>query len=162
VADPTPAFPFGHGLSYTTFEYADLHLDERPAGGAPLEVPTDGSVDVSLTVRNTGDRDGAEVVQLYLHDPVASVVRPVRQLVGFARVPLAPGASARVTFDLHTDRTSFTGRDLRRIVEAGDLALQVGASSEDLRLEGRVRLTGPERTVGVDRVLTTPVEVTPV
>ena len=90
---------------------------------------------------------------------MASVVRPVRQLLGYARVPLAAGAAARVTFSLHTDRTSFTGRDLRRIVEAGDLVLHVGASSKDLRLEGRIRLTGPDRVVGADRVLTTPVEV---
>ena len=159
-ADPTPVFPFGHGLSYTSFEYGDLALDDAAPGEAPLEVPTDGSVRVSCTVRNTGDREGAEIVQLYLSDPVASVVRPVRQLLGFARVPLAAGASARVAFDVHTDRTSFTGRDLQRRVEAGELVLSVGASSEDLRSTARLRLTGPDRVVGADRVLTTPVEVT--
>ena len=154
-ADPTPAFPFGYGLSYTTFELTDLAVDAE-------ELPTDGSLTVSATVRNTGARDGAHVVQLYLHDPVASVVRPVRQLTGFARVELAAGEAARVSFSVHADRTSFTGRDMTRIVEAGDLVVQVGSSSEDLPLQATVRLTGPTRVVGADRVLSTPVEVTAV
>ena len=111
-ADPTPCFPFGHGLSYTSFEHTDLSADTP-------QLPTDGEVTLACTVRNTGSRRGADVVQLYLHDPVASVVRPVQQLVGFARVELDAGAAARVTFRLHADRTSFTGRDLGRVVEPG-------------------------------------------
>jgi hypothetical protein len=160
-ADPTPAFPFGHGLSYTRFDYTDLRIDDAPAGGQPAEVPTDGRLEIACTVANTGGRAGSEVVQLYLEDPVASVVRPVRQLIGFARVDLAADASAEVRFSVHTDRTSFTGRDLQRVVEAGELAFRVGSSSEDLRLSACVRLTGPDRVVGPERVLTTPVEVTP-
>jgi beta-xylosidase len=156
-ADPTPLFPFGHGLSYTSFEWSDLAVRGAPDGAWP----TDGAVTVSCTVRNTGARSGADIVQLYLHDPVASVVRPVRQLVGFARVPLEAGAAAQVSFTVHADRTSFTGRDLQRVVETGDVILQLGASSEDLRLTAPLRLTGGERVVGADRVLTTPVEVTP-
>jgi beta-xylosidase len=155
AADPTPCFPFGHGLSYTRFEWSELEVSGDGSWA------TDGAVTVSCTVRNTGGREGVDVVQLYLHDPVASVVRPVRQLVGFARVPLAAGAAARVTFTVHADRTSFTGRDLQRVVECGDVVLQLGASSEDLRLEAPLRLTGGDRVVGPDRVLTTPVEVTP-
>ncbi len=153
-ADPTPAFPFGHGLGYTTVEYSGLEV-------SATSWPTGGELRVSCTVRNTGGRDGAEVVQLYLSDPVASVVQPVRRLVGFARVELAAGAAARVSFRLHADRASFTGRDLRRVVEAGEVALAVGASSEDLRLRATVHLTGPDRVVGVERVLTTPVTVEP-
>ena len=102
--DPTPAFPFGHGLSYTTFDVRGLRRR------TPTRSPTDGEVEVSCVVRNTGDRAGAEVVQLYLADPVAQVTRPVTQLAGFARVALEPGAQARVAFRLHADRTSFTGR----------------------------------------------------
>ncbi|GAB3324908.1 glycoside hydrolase family 3 N-terminal domain-containing protein [Geodermatophilus aquaeductus] len=153
-ADPTPAFPFGHGLTYTTVEYSGLEVSGQ-------RWPTDGELTVSCTVRNTGGRDGAEVVQLYLSDPVASVVQPLRRLVGFARVELAAGAGARVSFRLHADRASFTGRDLRRVVEAGEVQLAVGASSEDLRLRATVQLTGPDRVVGADRVLSTPVEVAP-
>jgi len=150
--DPSPAYPFGHGLSYTTFELSDF------AGGA--EFPADGEVEVSCLVRNTGDRSGAEVVQLYLHDPVASVTRPVRQLVGFARVELEAGAATEVTFRLHADRTSFTGRDGKRVVETGEVVLQVGNSSEDIRWEHSVQVTGEPRVVGHDRVLVTPVTTT--
>ena len=152
VVDPTPLFAFGHGLSYTTFEYAGLELS---AG----EVPTDGEVRVSCTVRNTGLVAGAEVVQLYLGDPVSSVVRPVQWLAGFARAALEPGEAARVTFRLHADRTSFTGQDLTRIVEPGTITVTVGGSSDDLPLTGSFTLTGPIRTVGIDRVLDTPVSV---
>ncbi|MFC8904636.1 glycoside hydrolase family 3 N-terminal domain-containing protein, partial [Micromonospora sp. NPDC057140] len=111
--DPTPAFPFGHGLSYTTFEWSDAGVrgvDDAPAADAGrLDWAVDGEVEVDVTVRNTGTRAGAEVVQLYLHDPVAQTTRPVVRLVGYARVPLAPGESARVTFLVPADVTSFTG-----------------------------------------------------
>ena len=85
--DPTPAFPFGHGLSYTSFSYENLRVSE-------VEVDTAGSVELTVTVRNTGARDGHEVVQLYAADPVASVTRPVTQLIGFARVRLDAGEPA--------------------------------------------------------------------
>lgn len=156
--DPSPRWPFGHGLSYTAFEYGDLRLDDAAADGVG-EVATDGSVRVSCTVRNIGDRAGAEVVQLYLHDPVASVVRPVRQLLGYARVALAAGAASRVEFDVHLDRTSFTGRNLRRIVEPGRIELQVGSSSRDIHLTAALDVVGEVREVGFDRVLSTPVRV---
>jgi beta-xylosidase len=150
--DPTPLFAFGHGLSYTTFGYEDLELSAE-------QVPTDGGVGISCTVRNTGPVAGTEVVQLYLTDPVASVVRPVRWLAGFSRVTLAPGESARVTFRLHADRTAFAGRDGTRIVEPGAIAVAVGGASDDLPLAGEFTLTGPVRAVDAGRVLTTPVSV---
>ncbi|MFC6568069.1 glycoside hydrolase family 3 N-terminal domain-containing protein [Actinoplanes utahensis] len=150
--DPTPLFAFGHGRSYTTFAVDDLRI---PA----TRVPTDGEFTVTVRVSNTGDRDGAEVVQLYLSDPVATVTRPVIQLAGFQRVELAAGAAADVTFRVHTDRTAFTGRDLRRIVEPGELRVLVGTSAADLPCAGVVELTGPVRRAGADRVLSTPVEV---
>jgi beta-glucosidase len=152
AVDPTPQFPFGHGLSYTAFEYADLELSAD-------EMSTGGEVSISFTVRNTGDRPGAEVVQLYLADPVAQVARPVIQLAGLARVPLDTGQRARVSFRLHADRTSFTGIDLRRVVEPGTIDVMIGASSEDVRLRSAVVLTGEPRIVGPDRVLVTPVDV---
>ena len=152
TVDPTPLFAFGHGLSYTAFEYSGLEL-------SAYEVPTDGAVQVSCTVRNAGSVAGTEVVQLYLGDPVATVVRPVRWLAGFARAALEPGEAARVTFRLHADRTSFTGQGLTKIVEPGTITVTVGGSSDDLPLTGSFTLTGPVRTVGIDRVLDTPVSV---
>ncbi|MEV5711319.1 glycoside hydrolase family 3 N-terminal domain-containing protein [Actinoallomurus sp. NPDC052274] len=151
--DPTPLFPFGHGLTWTRFAYDALEVDPSAA--------TDGTVRVTATVRNTGDRPGTEVVQLYLGDPVASVVRPARWLAGWARVRLEPGAAARVEFTVHADRTSFTDLGLRRVVEPGRVDVAVGGSSADLPLRGSFTLTGPERVLGPDRVLTVPVEVTP-
>jgi beta-xylosidase len=155
--DPTPLYPFGHGLSYTTFAW-------EAGPPAPSEIPTDGSADVEVVVRNTGDRDGAEVVQLYLHDPVAQTTRPQAQLIGYARVPLAAGAAARVRFRFHTDLASFTGVGGQRIVEPGDVELRFAASSaaHDVRHTVRLRLTGPERACGHDRVLHCDTEVAPV
>lgn len=158
AADPRPLYPFGHGLTWTRFDYADLSV--TAVGGGDGAVPTDGAVQVTATVTNVGERAGTEVVQLYLSDPVASVVRPVRQLAGWARVRLDPGQSAGVAFTVHADRTSFTGRDLRRIVEPGEIKVAVGPSSSDLPLRGSFDLTGPERTLSLDRVLTVPAEVT--
>lgn len=154
TVDPTPLFPFGYGASYTTFQVDDLRISDT-------EVPTDGEFTVSVRVRNTGSRAGAEVVQLYLHDVVAQVTRPVRQLAGFARVRLDPGAAARVQFRMHADRTAFTGRKLQRVVEPGDVEILVGTSSADLPNRGKVRLTGPLRVVGHDRRLVTPVDLGP-
>jgi beta-glucosidase len=150
--DPEPLFPFGHGLSYTSFEVADLDLSAD-------RIPPDGTVEVSVTVANTGERPGAEVVQLYLSDHVAQVTRPVRELVGFARVDLEPGRSRRVTFHLHADRTSFTGADHRRVVEPGMFTLAVGTSSEDLPQSAELTVEGELRVLDGPRVLTTPVTV---
>jgi beta-glucosidase-like glycosyl hydrolase len=152
--DPTPLFPFGHGAAYTSFEVDDLRISDA-------EVATDGEFTVSVRVRNTGDRAGVEVVQLYLHDVLAQVTRPVKQLAGFARVRLDPGAATQVQFRVHADRTAFTGRELRRIVEPGDVEVFVGTSAADLPCRGAVRLTGPVRVVGHDRRLVTPVDVSP-
>lgn len=150
--DPRPLYPFGFGTSYTTFEVGDLAVSAE-------EVAADASLEISATVRNTGDRDGAEVVQLYLGDPQASVVRPLKQLVGYAKVWLSAGESKRVTFDVHADRTSFTGVDYTRIVEPGVIDVMVGTSSEDLPLTGRFTITGETRVVPEGRVLTTPVRI---
>ena len=157
--DPTPLFAFGHGLSYTSFGYSDLVITPADNGGGPGEIATDGTVVISCTVRNTGDRTGTEVVQLYLSDPVAQVVRPVRWLAGFARVPLDPGQARRVSFRLHADRAAFTGRDGTRVVEPGEIRVAVGGASDQLPLQGSFTLTGPERAVGAARVLETPAEI---
>jgi beta-glucosidase-like glycosyl hydrolase len=153
--DPTPLFPFGHGLSYTAYDYSDLQLSTH-------RVATDGELSLSVTVGNTGDRAGEETVQLYLHDVQAQVTRPVLELAGFTRVALAPGERARVTFTLHADRTAFTGLGLRRIVEPGEIEIFVGRSADDLPCTGSFTLTGPVREVGPDRVLSAPVTITPI
>jgi beta-glucosidase len=94
-----------------------------------------------------------EVVQVYLHDPVAEVARPVHQLVAWARVDLAPGQAGTARFGLHADLTSYTGRAGERIVEPGDVELLVGASSSDIRSRVQLTMDGPRRVVGHDRVL---------
>jgi len=106
------------------------------------------------------ERDGVEVVQLYLHDPVASVVRPVQRLIGYARVALPAGACARVAFTVPADVTSFTGRDGRRIVEPGALELRLAASSSDARAALPLTLTGGVRSVDHTRRLHYDVQVT--
>jgi beta-glucosidase len=152
--DPTALFPFGHGLSYTTYAYTDLELSTP-------DIPTDGELRLTATVRNTGARAGEEIVQLYLHDVQAQVTRPLRQLAGFTRVTLKPGQAARVAFTVHADRTAYTGIDLRLLVEPGDIEIFVGGSATTLPLTATFRMTGPNREVGHDRVLTTPATVTP-
>ncbi|MDT0443933.1 beta-xylosidase/alpha-l-arabinosidase [Streptomyces johnsoniae] len=153
--DPTPLYPFGHGLSYTSFAWEDASADAT-------ELSTDGGTTVRLTVTNTGALAGTEVVQLYLHDPVARVTRPVNRLIGYTRVTLEPGRSAEVRLGFHADLTAYTLAPGERIVEPGALELRLAASSEDIRHTVPVTLTGPERRVGLDRRLRCPVTVHPV
>ncbi|MFJ8634493.1 glycoside hydrolase family 3 N-terminal domain-containing protein [Streptomyces sp. NPDC093568] len=150
--DPTPLYAFGHGRSYTTFEWEDFQ-------GTATEITTDGTHDLSLTVRNRGELAGAEVVQLYLHDPVASVTRPDVRLIGYQRVDLAPGEARRVTFHFHADLSSFTDRSGRRVVEPGVLELRVAGSSTEVRHTESLELTGPVRELGPDRRLRCEAEV---
>ncbi|WP_431230265.1 glycoside hydrolase family 3 N-terminal domain-containing protein [Paenarthrobacter nicotinovorans] len=150
--DPSPLYGFGHGLSYTSFELSD-HQSSVPA------MSTSDSVTVSCTVTNTGLRDGAEVVQLYLEDPVGEVVRPVRELIGYARVELPAGASSEVEFVVHADRTSFTGLDLQRVVTPGLVKLHVSTSCASDAATHEVILHGPRRVVGFEREMLTPVRV---
>jgi len=156
--DPTPLYPFGYGLSYTAFAWDGVRVDGATHDpDQPVEVPTDGAVTVSMTVHNIGDRAGADVVQLYLHDPVAQVTRPVVRLIGYARVALAPGQSRRVDFRVHADLSAYTGLAGTRVVEPGALELRVARSSADVAHTVALRLVGDERRVGTDRQLTTEV-----
>ena len=150
--DPTPAFPFGHGLTYTSFDYDNLHAN-------PVELDTAGSVELTVRVRNTGAREGDEVVQLYAADPVASVTRPITQLVGFVRVRLAPAASAEVSFIVHTDRLSFTGRTMERIVEPGEVLFRVGTAGTTFAGPVAVQVSGSRRMIRGERIMDTPVTV---
>jgi beta-glucosidase len=121
-SDITPLFPFGHGLSYTSFRYGDVRV-------APAQIPADGVSEVSVEVTNAGDRAGDEVVQLYIHDRVASVTRPIRELRGFERVSLAPGETRTVRFRLEAKALAFYDRAKRRVVEPGMFDVTVGGSS---------------------------------
>ena len=165
--DTTPAFPFGHGLTYTTFEWSDARRlatrrGTRPRPRQAAAWPVDGEATVGVTVRNTGDRAGTEVVQLYLHDPVAQTTQPVVRLIGYQRVPLEPGEAARVTFTVPADLASFTGLAGRRIVEPGDVELRFGRSARDITATVPLRLTGAVREVGPGRRLLSEVHLDPV
>jgi len=138
------AYPFGHGLSYTDFEWSDAAVEASTIG-------TDGTARLSVAVRNAGDRTGSEVVQVYLHDPLASIVRPRQRLIGFRKVALAPGETVRLTVDVPADLASFPGLSGERIVEPGELVFGFGRSSGDIPLAVTVTLDGPVRTVGFDR-----------
>ncbi|MFJ2888439.1 glycoside hydrolase family 3 N-terminal domain-containing protein [Streptomyces sp. NPDC087305] len=144
--DPTPLYPFGHGRSYTSFTW-EVTESQSP------DIDTNGAYDLPVTVSNTGDRPGTEVVQLYLHDPVASVTRPDVRLIAYQRLELAPGESTRLTFHFHTDLSAFTDRTGRRVVEPGALELRLAASSADVRHTTRLNVTGPVRELGAERRL---------
>lgn len=130
-----PLFPFGHGLSYTSFEVSPMTLSSR-------ELPTDGQIDVSCTVKNTGDRAGDQVAQLYYHFSGAHVIRPNMQLVAFQRVHLEPGESKRILFRLEAAGLGYYNEDMVFGVEPGPAELKLGVSSADIVDEQPIRLTG--------------------
>ena len=133
----TPLWPFGFGLSYTSFRVDRLRLDDA-------EIATSGGeVTVSADVENTGTRPGDEVVQLYVRDVEASVARPVLELRGFRRVTLQPGECRTVSFTLSAEQFAYVGVDHRRVVEPGAIEIHVGTSSADLPLAATLRLVGP-------------------
>ncbi len=135
-----PRFPFGYGLSYTSFKYSNLHI-------SPDRVTGEEEVRISCEVRNAGDLIGDEVVQLYLRDPVASVTRPGKELRGFKRITLHPGQRSRLIFVMPVEMISFYDRNMDRVVEAGEVHVMVGSSSQDIRLEGRFEVV-QKRSVG--------------
>lgn len=119
----TPLYPFGYGLSYTTFAYGDVRLS------AP-EMNAGGEITATVTLTNTGDREGTEVVQLYIRDLVGSTTRPVKELKGFERVTLRPGESRDVSFAIDASLLSFYDYDLRYVCEPGDFEVMIGGSSD--------------------------------
>ena len=132
----TPRYAFGHGLSYTTFAYGDLYL-------SGTRMTPDGKITLQFTLTNSGRVAGAEVVQFYLRDPVASVVRPVKELKGFQRIALKPGERRTVGFTVDRDTLSFFDRKLAWGAEPGTFELMVGSASDDIRLRQTIELTGP-------------------
>lgn len=139
-------FPFGHGLSYTTFTYRDLAVEA-------MDVPTDGVVRLAFTVENTGDRAGEEVVQVYGRDVIGRTVRPARVLVAFRRIPLAAGAAARVIVEVPASMFALWDESDGWVVEPGQVRLFIGGSSSNTPLRRAVTLVGEEDRIGADRAL---------
>ncbi|MNX06044.1 Xylan 1,4-beta-xylosidase precursor [compost metagenome] len=123
-----PLFPFGYGLSYTTFEYSNITLAKK-------EIKPNESTTVSFTLKNTGDRDGEEVAQLYLRDMLASVVRPVLELKGFERVKLKAGESKTISFKIKPEMLQMLNANLKTVIEPGDFRVMIGSSSRELQLK---------------------------
>ena len=133
---------FGYGLSYTRFGYRQLKIQ-------PDRVDiNEGTINLSVELENSGEREGCEVVQVYVRDVCASLVRPVKELKAFKRVALQPNQRAVVSFGIPVDMLNFTNRDHRRMVEAGEFEIMVGASSSDIKLKGRVEVVGENRVLG--------------
>jgi beta-glucosidase len=132
-APNTPRYAFGYGLSYTTFKYADLKISRPQLSAAE-------TVQVQFTLTNTGPVAGEEVAQLYLRDPVASTVRPLKELKDFQKVSLKPGESKTLTFSINKDKLAFYNQQLAWVAEPGEFQLMVGSASDDIRLNGKVEL----------------------
>jgi beta-glucosidase len=148
----TPLYPFGHGLSFTSFEYSDLTIDKKYV--------TEGErVDISLKVLNSGSVIGDEVVQLYVRDEFASMPRPVKELKGYMRLTLQPGEACTVIFHLPANQLAFYDADLSLILEPGKIDVMLGSSSEDIRLSGSLEIKGAKKMAVKDRVLVCPVSV---
>lgn len=131
--EKTPLYYFGSGLSYTEFTYSDLQMDEN--------VSSSGSVKISCSVTNSGKRDGEEVVQLYVTDLFSSMLRPAQELAGFYRVWLRAGETKQINFEIRADQFAFLDEKMRWMVEAGDMEIQIGSSSEKIFLTGTFRIT---------------------
>ena len=140
----TPRYCFGHGLSYTRFEYSEIHI-------SAAEIGAEESVQISCVVKNVGNCAGDEVVQLYLRDRFASMTRPVKELAGFKRIHMEPEEKVRVTFTVQADQSAFLDRQMRWKVEKGDIDAEIGSSSEDIRLKGTYRITEDKWINGVER-----------
>lgn len=150
LRDNEGRFPFGFGLSYTTFAYADLEVTPVEIVGADLQpaaagdsraAPADGPLSVSFTLTNTGDCAGDEVAQLYVRDPVSSRTRPEKLLRRFKRITMDPGVSERLAFSLGYDDLSYLDGDMKSFVEPGEFEIQIGASSADIRLSTIITVT---------------------
>ena len=126
-----PLYPFGYGMSYTTFEYGKPRL-------SATTMKADGSITLTVNVRNSGNRDGDEVVQLYIHDMVATIARPVKELKGFERISLKAGESRDVTFTISADMLKFYNSNLQYVAEPGDFEVMVGGNSRDVQ---KIRFT---------------------
>ena len=150
--DVHPIYPFGHGLSYTQFEYRGLSVSAE-------KVPADGAVVVTAEIANTGARDGEEVVQLYVYDQLSSMIRPEFSLVGFGRVSIPAGETRKVSFNVPMSQLAFLDIDMNWKVEGGAMKFLLGASSADIRLEKPFEIVGDAFVDGKSRGFYTVAEV---
>jgi beta-xylosidase len=134
-------YSFGYGLSYTRFEYSEMEIKSDRVG-------IDGTLELSMSLENIGEREGCEVVQVYVRDVYASLVRPVKELKAFKRVTLEPGQRAVVNFSIPVDMLNFTNVENERVVEAGEFEIMVGASGSDIKLKGTIQVVGENRVLG--------------
>jgi beta-glucosidase len=149
----TPLFPFGHGLSYTTFEYGPLMLEKD-------SVNVGGEIRASITVKNSGKVRGTEIVQLYAADTATGVTLPAQQLIGFARVDLEPGKSKTVNFEVPLSVLAYTGISNETVMEPGPIEVSAGSSSSDIRSTATLNVTGKTRIIkGEDRAFLSTVTV---
>ncbi|MCM1123644.1 MAG: glycoside hydrolase family 3 C-terminal domain-containing protein [Eubacterium sp.] len=141
----TPRYCFGHGLSYTDFVYSDLKISES-------EIEPHGKLRIEVVIANVGEREGDEVVQLYLRDRFASMTRPVKELAGFQRISLKPGERKKVVFEVSASQMAFLDKDMRWRIEKGVIDVEIGSSSEDIRLTGEYQIKETDWVLGRDRV----------
>ncbi len=147
-----PLYPFGHGLSYTTFEYSNLVMSRQKATAGE-------HIDITVRVTNSGPVAGDEVVQLYARDEYAGAPRPVKELKGYARVTLQPGEAKTVTFHLSANQMAFYDNDMDLVLEPGRIWIMLGSSSDDIRLSGEFEIAGPGSVLVRERAFVCPVRV---
>lgn len=148
----TPRYCFGHGLSYTDFTYSDFRISDQ-------EIDPEGKVYIEAVVFNAGERKGDEVVQLYLKDRFASMTRPVKELAGFKRISLNPGEKKKVIFEVAASQTAFLDKNMCWRIEKGTVDVEIGSSSEDIRLKGEYRIKETGWIKGKDRAFYAAVSV---
>jgi beta-glucosidase len=149
----TPLYPFGHGLSYTDFKYSRLKIKNK-------KVEAGDSLEITFSLKNTGRVSGSEVVQLYIKDVVASIAPPVKKLVGFKRIYLKGREEVEVSMKMPVNLLGFYNKEIKKVVEPGEIKIMIGSSSEDIRLDGSFTVAGDETEVSETEVYYTEVKVT--
>jgi beta-glucosidase len=126
-SSPEPLFPFGHGLSYTQFEYSDLQVRDT-------KLDMDGSVHIFMNIKNMGEMMGKEVVQVYINDKISSVTTPIKVLKEFMKIEIRPSQTVTLDFDIPIEELGLWDKDMKYKVEPGEFEIMIGSSSEDIRL----------------------------
>jgi beta-glucosidase len=150
--ESSPLFPFGHGLSYTTFKYSQFSISR-------LRARVGETLDINVKITNTGKLAGDEVAQLYIQDEYGSVPRPIKELKGYARLTLHPGETKTITFHLPINLLAFYDQELNYIVESGKYKLMIGSSSNDIRCEGEFIVVGDKKSLIKEQVYICPVQI---